>query len=368
MPKDYYEILGVSRNATQEEIKKAYRRLVKKYHPDMYPGDKAEAERRFKEITEAYEVLSDPQKRAQYDRYGHVGPEQGFDFGPADFRRAREVFEEVFGRGAFEDLFDFFFGGGTRAAQRTRARRGEDLEYRIKVSLEDAAFGARVRATVPRLVRCDRCGGSGMEPGTGTTTCPTCRGTGRIEYRHTSIFGSYINVRPCPECQGFGEVFERPCRKCHGSGRVREKSEIEVEIPPGIADGERLLLRGQGNAGMNGGPAGDLIIAVEIQEHPVFHRRDADLYVEVPVHYGELVLGAEIAIPTLEGEERVRIPPGTDPHEPYRLRGRGMPNRMGGRGDLIVNWRVVIPRKLSRDQRELLQRFTESLSPARGKP
>ncbi len=365
MSKDYYEILGVPRDASQEEIKRAYRRLVKKYHPDMYPGDKAEAERKFKEITEAYEVLSDPQKRAQYDRYGHVGPEQGFDFGPADFRRAREVFEEVFGRGAFEDLFDLFFGGGGRAATRTRAQRGEDLEYRVKISLEDAAFGTRIRATIPRYVPCDRCGGTGMEPGTGLKTCPTCRGTGRIEYRHTSLFGTFINVRPCPECGGTGSVLESPCRKCHGGGRVRERSEISVEIPKGIEDGARLRLRGQGNAGIAGGPPGDLIIVVEIQPHPVFRRQGADLHVEVPIHYGQLVLGGEITVPTLEGEEKLKIAPGTDPHKPLRLRGRGMPQGPG-RGDLVVHWRLVIPKRLSRRQRDLLREFTESLGPPAG--
>jgi molecular chaperone DnaJ len=365
LAKDYYEILGVPRDASQEEIKRAYRRLAKKYHPDTYKGDKREAERRFREILEAYEVLSDPEKRAQYDRFGHAGPEQGFDFGTMDFRRAREAFEEFFGPSAFDEIFNLFFGEGARPhtqARPSRARRGEDLEYRIKISLEDAAFGTRIRATVPRLVTCDRCGGTGLEPGTGLRTCPTCGGTGRIEYRQFTMLGSFVNVRTCPECGGTGVIPERPCRKCHGEGRVKEKSEITIEIPKGIEDGARLRLRGEGNAGVAGGPPGDLYITVEIQPHPLFKRKGADLEVEVPVHYGTLVLGGKVKVPTLEGEEEISIPPGTDPGEVLRLRGRGMPQGRR-RGDLLVRLRVVIPRSLSRSQRELLAKFTDSLPP-----
>ena len=368
MPKDYYQILGVPRDASQEEIKRAYRRLAKKYHPDAYKGDKREAERRFREIAEAYEVLSDPEKRAQYDRFGHVGPEQGFDFGPMDFRRAREAFEEFFGPSAFDEIINLFFGEGTRTraqARPTRARRGEDLEYRIKISLEDAAFGARIKATVPRLVTCGRCDGTGMEPGSSVRTCPTCGGTGRIEYRQFTMLGSFVNVRTCPECGGTGEILERPCRKCHGEGRVKERSELSIAIPKGIEDGARLRLKGEGNAGRAGGPPGDLYITVEIQPHPVFKRQGADLSVEVPVHYGTLVLGGEIKVPTLEGEEELKVAPGTLPEEVLRLRGRGMPQGRR-RGDLLVRLRVVIPKSLSRSQRELLKKFTDSLPPPTG--
>jgi len=365
LPKDYYEILGVSRDASQEEIKRAYRRLAKKYHPDAYKGDKREAERRFREIAEAYEVLSDPEKRAQYDRFGHAGPEQGFDFGPMDFRRAREAFEEFFGPSAFDEIFNLFFGEGARPRARarpTRARRGEDLEYRIRITLEDAAFGARVRATVPRLVACDRCGGSGLEPGTGARTCPTCGGSGRIEYRQFTMLGSFVNVRTCPECGGTGEVLERPCRKCRGEGRVKEKSDLSITIPKGIEDGARLRLKGEGNAGVAGGPPGDLYITVEIQPHPVFKRNGADLSVEVPVHYGQLVLGGRVRVPTLEGEEELAIAPGTSPEEVLKLPGRGLPQGRR-RGDLLVRLKVVVPKSLSRSQRELLKKFTDSLPP-----
>jgi molecular chaperone DnaJ len=282
-----------------------------------------------------------------------------------DFRRAREAFEEFFGPSAFDEIINLFFGEGARPRARarpTRARRGEDLEYRIKISLEDAAFGARIRATVPRLVSCDRCGGSGLEPGTGVRACPTCEGSGRIQYRQFTMLGSFVNVRTCPECGGTGEVLEYPCRKCRGEGRVKEKSELSIVIPKGIEDGARLRLRGEGNAGRAGGPPGDLYITVEIQPHPVFQRQGADLAVEVPVHYGQLVLGGKVRVPTLEGEEELEVPAGTDSGQVLRLRGRGLPQGRQ-RGDLLVHLKVVIPKGLSRSQRELLRKFTDSLPP-----
>lgn len=362
MPEDYYEILGVPRNATQEEIKRAFRRLAKQYHPDVYKGDKKEAERKFRKIAEAYEVLSDPVKRAQYDRFGHVGPEQSVDFGPEGFRRTREAFEEFFGPSAFDEIFNLFFGEGRRTRTLTRARRGEDLEYRVRISLEDAAFGTTLRATIPRYEPCRHCGGSGLTPGTALRTCPTCRGTGRIEYRQFSMFGTFVNVRTCPECEGVGEIPESPCAACRGTGRVRERSEITLEIPAGVEDGARLILRGQGNAGIAGGPAGDLHVTVEIQPHPLFARQGQDLWVEVPVHYGTLVLGGRIKVPTLSGEEEVEIAPGTEPEEVLVLRGRGLPGPRG-LGDLKVRLKVVIPKRLGREERRLLQAFTERLSP-----
>ena len=364
MPKDYYEILGVSRDASQEEIKRAYRRLAKKYHPDAYKGDKKEAERRFREIAEAYEVLSDPEKRAQYDRFGHAGPEQGFDFGPTDFRRAREAFEEFFGPSAFDEIFNLFFGEGTRQqarAQPTRARRGEDLEYRIRIGFEDAAFGARVRATVPRLVPCDRCGGSGLEPGTGLRTCPTCGGTGRIEYRQFTMLGSFVNVRTCPECGGTGEVLERPCRKCHGEGRVKEKSELVIEIPKGIEDGARLRLRGEGNAGVAGGPPGDLYITVEIQPHPVFTREGDNLIMEKKIPFSDACLGTTVEITTLEGKTfKVKVPAGVQQESKLRIKGHGLPaGPVGRRGDIYVKILVKIPKKMSREQKKAVKKLAE---------
>lgn len=362
MPQDYYQILGVERAASSDEIKRAFRRLAKEYHPDAHQGDKKEAERKFRKIAEAYEVLSDPEKRAQYDRFGHAGPAQGFDFAPGDFHRTREAFGEFFGGRGFEDLFSMFFGEGIRRERAGRAQRGEDLEYRVRITLEDAAFGAKLRATAARYVSCDRCGGSGLSKGTKLKICPSCKGQGRIEYRQTSMFGTFVNVRGCPECGGAGELAESPCSVCGGGGRVREKREIVIEVPAGVEDGARLRLAGQGNAGQAGGPPGDLHVTVEIQPHPVFKRRGQDLEVELPVHYGTLVLGATVKVPTLEGEAELKIPAGTDPDAVLTVPGQGLP-RGRRRGDLKVRLKIVVPRKLTRQQKRLLEELTGSLPP-----
>ncbi len=359
---DYYEILGVPRNATQEDIKRAFRRLAKQYHPDVYKGDRKEAERRFHKIAEAYEVLSDPEKRAQYDRFGHVGPQQTVDFGAEGFQRTRAAFEEFFGPSAFEEIINLFFGEGRRTSTISRAQRGEDLEYRVRITLEDAAFGTAVRASIPRHAVCKKCEGSGLSPGTELKVCPTCRGSGRLEYKKHSMFGTFVNVRTCPECQGVGQLPESPCPSCRGSGRVRDRTEITLEIPAGVEDGARLVFRGMGNAGIAGGPPGDLHVVIEIQPHPIFARQGQDLWVEVPVHYATLVLGGTIRVPTLRGEEEVEVPPGTEPDGELVVRGRGLPGP-SGQGDLKVKLRVVIPKRLGREERRLLLDFTERLPP-----
>jgi molecular chaperone DnaJ len=364
MPKrDYYEVLGVSRDASSEEIKRAYRRLAKKYHPDV-SKDKS-TEEKFKEVAEAYEVLSDPEKRAQYDRFGHMGPEQGFDFGPMDFRRAREAFEE-FGFGGWEDIFDIFFGEGIKTSRvrthRRRAQRGEDLEYKLKLTLEDAAFGTKMRVTVPRYIACDRCGGSGLEPGTSRRICPTCGGRGQIEYRHRTMLGSFVNVRICEHCGGMGEVIETPCRRCHGQGRIKEKSRISITIPAGVDNGSRLRLRGEGNAGPQNGPSGDLYMVVEISPHSVFTRKGDDIYLEVPINIAQASLGTTIDVPTLDGSQRLTIPPGTQPGTSFRLKGKGISRlRGGGKGDQYVKVKVVVPQKLTREQRQLLEQLKQTL-------
>jgi molecular chaperone DnaJ len=362
--KDYYEILGVSRDATPDEIKKAYRRLAKKYHPDV-SKDGGSAEK-FKEIAEAYEVLSDPEKRAQYDRFGHVGPEQGFDFDLRDFRRAREAFEEFGFGSAWEDLFDLFFGEGVRTQarprRRTRARRGEDLEYKLRLTLEDAAQGTRVKITVPRYVACDRCEGTGQEPGTSTRICPTCNGSGQVEYRRRTMLGSFVNIMACERCEGTGEIVETPCGKCHGKSRVWEQSRISIRVPPGVDTGSRLRLAGEGNAGGFGGSPGDLYIMVEMAPHDLFTRRGDDLYVEVPITFPQAALGATINVPTLFGEETLKIPAGTQSGETFVLRGKGIPHLRGrGRGDEYVTVRVITPRKLSRRVRQLLEELDREL-------
>ena len=364
--RDYYDLLGVPREAPPEEIKKAYRLKAKELHPDKNREDRARAEEAFKQITEAYEVLSDPDKRAQYDRYGHAGPTQGFDFGATDYRRAREAFSE-FGFGGLDDFFDLFFRqGASRAHSRRRQSvRGEDIEYRLRVTLEDAAAGTRMTITVPHFVRCEACQGSGAEAGSTKTTCPTCQGRGQVEYRQQTLLGSFVNVRTCPECEGAGEVIERPCRRCRGSGRAKEKSKISISVPAGVDDGSRLRLREQGNAGPNGGPPGDLFIAIEVIPHPRFERAGRDVRSRVRVHYAQAVLGDKVPIDTLWGKEELAIPAGTQPGTILRLRGKGMPDlHEKERGDHHVEVEVVVPTRLSAEQRRALAKFQETLPPA----
>ena len=361
---DYYEILGVARDASDAEIKRAYRQKAKELHPDRNPKDRSRAESEFKRVAEAYEVLSDPQKRAQYDRYGHAGPDQGFTFGDMDFRRAREAYRE-FGFGGFDDIFDLFFrqGGMQGQPQRQRSRRGESIEYKLRVTLEDAAHGTKMTVTVPRLVECSVCSGSGMEPGTSKRACPTCKGRGQIEYRQQSLLGSFINVRTCPECSGTGELIEQPCHRCRGEGRVKEKSKISITVPPGVDSGSRLRLRGQGNAGMDGGPNGDLFIVIELIPHPTFQREGRDIRSTVTISYPQAALGAKVNVETLWGEETVNIPAGTQPGEVFRLRGKGIANihRGGGKGDHLVEVKVDVPSKLTTKQRRTLEAYAESL-------
>ena len=362
--KDYYESLGISREADESEIKRAYRHKAKELHPDRNPDNKAQAEEKFKRIAEAYEVLSDSQKRAQYDRYGHAGPSQGFTFGDTDFHRAREAYQE-FGFGGFDNLFDLFFrqggmGGGIR---QQRVRRGENIEYKLRITLEDAAHGTRMTVTVPRMVSCEVCSGSGMEPGSSRKTCPTCHGRGQMEYRQQSLLGSFINVRVCPDCQGSGEITESPCHKCRGSSRVKEKSKISISVPEGVDNGSRLRLKGQGNAGIEGGPSGDLFIFIELIEHPSLLRDGRNIHSKVAIPYPDAALGTKIEVETLWSREPLTIPAGTQPGATFRLKGKGIKNihRGAGRGDHFVEVTIDVPRKLSSKQKRALETFAESL-------
>jgi len=364
--RDYYEVLGVSRNATADEIKKAYRRLARQYHPDVNSNNK-EAEEIFKEINEAYEVLSDPRKRETYDRFGHQGlsgtyaPGTGFGF---------EGFGDV---GGFGDIFDMFFGTGTRSETRRRSSSepGADLQYEIEITLEEAAAGVEKQLRMARLERCEACHGAGFPPDSPPVTCNECRGTGQVEYRRATILGYVSSVSTCTRCRGTGQVITNVCRECGGQGRVRRSTERTIRIPAGIENGTTLRIRGEGDAGVRGGPPGDLYVLVYIKPHEIFRRQGDNIVVEVPVTYIQAALGATIEVPTLDGTAKLRIPPGTQPGDVFELEGRGMPNvNTGRRGAQQVIAKVTIPKNLTEKERELLEqlaalsgtRFTSGLN------
>ena len=360
---DYYSLLGVSRDADADEIKKAYRRLALQHHPDRNQGSK-EAEARFKEITEAYEVLRDPDKRAVYDRYGKQGlkgqPGAGFG-GGFDFSDAIEVFMRDFG--GFGGLGDLF---GQRSRGGSRARKGQSLKVRLKVDLKEVAAGTTRTIKVKVLDVCDRCDGSGAEPGSSPTTCSTCGGSGEERVVHNSLMGQMVSVQPCRRCRGEGRIIENPCSRCHGEGRVRGEREIEVEIPPGVTSDNYITLRGKGHAGSHGGPRGDLLVLLEVEDDERFIRDGANLLYELPVTFGQAALGGEEEVPTVEGTAKVTIPPGIQSGVLLRLRGQGLPelNGDGRRGDLLVRVVVYTPQRLSPEQREALARLREVEDPA----
>ncbi len=347
--KDYYQILGVSRDASQEEIKRAYRRLARQYHPDVNKEDK-NAEERFKEINEAYQVLSDPEKRRLYDLYGpefnRVGagaPEPG-GFGFEDF--------------PFSDLIDFFFGS-SRPRERTIGEPGADLRLDIEISLEEAFTGVNRRVEVTRLRTCKACRGLGAKPGTAPERCPSCRGTGQVRHTQTTFLGSFSTVVTCSRCRGLGFIIREPCIACQGTGRLRQTEELQVQIPAGVESGMRLRLEGEGEAGTFGQPPGDLYIFVQLKPHPFFRRQGTDLYCEVPISFTQAALGTTLSIPLLDGSHaEVKVPPGTQPGETLRISGKGMPSLSHShRGDLYVTLRVTIPTQLNAEQRRLLEEF-----------
>jgi molecular chaperone DnaJ len=340
--RDYYEILGVSRTADEAELKKAYRQLAMKYHPDRNPGDKS-AEERFKTINEAYAVLSDPDKRAQYDRFGRVDlPPGGVDFGDVSV--------------LFEDLFEGFFGGGGRTSSRTRARRGDDLRYDLELTLEEAARGVETRLQIPRLEGCDHCRGAGVEPGSRRVACPSCKGRGQLRYQQ----GFLTVARTCTHCGGEGHINQNPCKECRGEGRVTREHTLKVRIPAGVEDGSQLRLAGEGEGGMRGGAAGDLYVVIHVREHQFFTRQGNDLHCTLPVTFVQAALGAEVDVPVLDGTAKLTIPAGTQNDQLLRLRGKGMPTLHGrGRGDAVYRVVVEIPTKLTSRQRELLEEFEQ---------
>lgn len=346
--RDYYEILGVNRGDSPEEFKKAYRKLAMKYHPDRNPGDKS-AEERFKEASEAYQVLSDPERRAQYDRFGHAAFEQGAGFGGFDFAAAG--FEDI-----FSDIFGDFFGTA-RGRGRSRAQRGEDLRYDLEIRFEEAVFGTERVINVPRLMACEACGGKGTKGGAARTTCAACRGSGQLRFQQ----GFFTIAKTCGQCGGQGTVIKDPCRSCGGSGVSQKTQALNIKIPPGVDSGSRLKLRGEGEAGRNSGPAGDLYVVINVEQHPLFARQENDIVCEVPISFAQAALGAEIEVPTIEGKFKMKVAAGTQSGTVLRLRGKGVPDLRGsGRGDQLVRVVVETPRKLTARQRELLEEFARS--------
>ena len=352
--RDYYEVLGVPRDASEAEIKRAFRRLARQYHPDVNKSPDAEA--RFKEINEAYEVLSDREKRAMYDRYGHAATEGGFaasDFGGfSGFGGIEDIFEDLFGMG---------FGRRARAARRT-PERGADLRVNLTISFEEAAFGCEKTLEIPRWETCPNCRGSGAAPGTSPVRCPDCRGTGEIRRVHHSIFGQMVNVTTCPRCEGEGEVITSPCPECRGRKQVQRIRTVAVEIPAGVDDGTQIRLSGEGEPGRYGGPPGNLYVVLSVKPHPFFRRQGNDVLLELPVNVAQAALGDEVEVPTLDGVERLQIPPGTQTGDTFRLRGKGIPYlRRNGRGDMLVTVFVRTPTNLTEEQRELLRELGRTL-------
>lgn len=355
--RDYYEVLGVQKGASDDEIKKAYRKMAKKYHPDVNPGN-AEAEAKFKEANEAYEILSDSQKRARYDQFGHAGTDPNGFGGGAGFG----------GFGGFDDMdisdiFGSFFGGGFgggSSRRRNGPRKGSDISESVILTFEEAAFGVKKQVKIYRVEDCDECNGVGAKNANDRQTCPVCGGTGEVRTTQRSPFGQFVNVSPCNNCGGAGTIIKNPCAKCKGKGKIKRSRTIEVNIPAGINHGETISLRGQGNAGSKGGPAGDLYITVTLRRHPIFTRNGSEVYCDVPITFVQAALGAEIEIPTIDGMMKYEIPEGTQSGTSFRIRGKGIKNlRSSVRADQIINVIVEVPKNLTSEQKQALKKFGE---------
>ena len=343
--RDYYEILGVTKNSTEVEIKRAYRSLAVQHHPDKNPDDPA-AEDKFKEAAEAYAVLSDAQKRAAYNRFGH----QGVGAGAGGFDPGFSNIEDIFDMFGFGDMF------GQQGRRRTTVQRGSDLRYDLEITLEDAALGKDEKLRIPRLEKCDECSGLGAEKGTTAETCITCQGSGQTRYQQ----GFFSVMRTCSNCQGKGQIIKSLCKKCRGAGRVEKEKTIEIKIPAGVETGSRLRVTGEGEAGVNGGPSGDLFIVLHLAEHEHFERQGANLYSAVPMTFAQAALGADIQVKTLDGEEDLKVPAGTQTGTVFRVKGKGMPNLAArGYGDLFVAVTLVTPKTLTKEQRKLLEQLAE---------
>lgn len=359
--RDFYEILGVPKTATEAEIKSAFRKQAKTCHPDLHPGDKA-AEARFKELNEAAEVLCDPEKRAKYDQFGHAA------FDPS--MGGQNPFEGGFGGFGFSDIFDQMFGGGFGGGTRTQNGpvAGNDLRYSMTLTFEEAAFGVRREILIPREESCPTCGGTGAKPGTQPVRCTTCGGTGQVRTQQNTILGSFTATRPCSACRGTGKIIQEPCQDCKGTGRVRKNTRIVVNVPAGIDNGQTISMRGEGEAGRRGGPRGDLYVSITVRPHKLFQRRGYDLYFEMPIPFTTAALGGEITVPTLRESVRYTVPAGTQSGATFRLREQGVPRLHNqGRGDLLVKVYIEVPKKLTEEQKHLLTQFAATQGGGRPK-
>ena len=356
--RDYYEVLGIQKGASEDEIKKAYKKLARKYHPDMNPGDK-EAEEKFKEVNEANEVLSDPEKKARYDQFGFAGVDPNYGAGAGG-----GAYGGGFDFGDLGDIFGSFFGGGFGGQRRNpnAPQRGESIRASVSISFTEAAFGCEKSVTIERSEQCPTCKGSGCAPGTTPEICPDCHGSGTVQTRRQTPMGVFASNGPCRKCGGTGRLIHQPCSDCRGSGAVRKRRTIKVNIPAGIDHGQTISLRGQGGAGKNGGPAGDLLITVMVQPHEIFRRDGVDVFCEAPITFTQAVLGAELEIPTIDGKVKYSIPEGTQTGTVFRLKDKGVPVLNGrGRGDQYVTVVIETPRSLNKEQKEALRRFSETL-------
>ena len=355
--RDYYEVLGISKGASEDEIKKAYKKMARKYHPDLNPGDK-EAEEKFKEVNEAYEVLSDPNKKARYDQYGHAGVDPNFGAGAGfdgsfDFGDLGDIFGNFFGGG---------FGGGGRRTNPNAPQRGESIRLSLTISFEEAAFGCEKEITVERMEQCGTCSGSGCAAGTTPEVCPDCHGTGQVQVRRQTPMGVFATSSPCGRCGGKGKIIHQPCPDCRGTGAVRKRKTIKASVPAGIDNGQTISIRGQGHAGKNGGPAGDLLITITVRPHELFRREGTSVLCEAPITFAQAVLGAELEIPTIDGKVKYDLPEGTQSGTTFRLKGKGIPSINGrGRGDQYVTVYIETPRNLNKEQKDALKKFAETM-------
>ena len=355
--RDYYEVLGVTKGASDDEIEKAYKKMARKYHPDLNPDNK-EAEEKFKEVNEAYEVLSDPNKKARYDQYGHAGVDPNFGAGAGfdgnfDFGDLGDIFGSFFGGG---------FGGGGRRSNPNAPQRGESIRLSLTISFEEAAFGCEKEVSVDRMEQCGTCGGNGCAAGTTPEICPDCHGTGQVQVRRQTPMGVFATSSPCGRCGGKGKIIHQPCSDCRGSGSVRKRKTIKASIPAGIDNGQTISIRGQGHAGKNGGPAGDLLITITVRPHELFRREGTSVLCEAPITFAQAVLGAELEIPTIDGKVKYDLPEGTQSGTTFRLKGKGIPSINGrGRGDQYVTVYIETPRNLNKEQKEALKKFAEAV-------